>query len=135
MDIFACLCDRELDIKQEEKVNKYLDLAVQIKGLWNMKSVKVVPLAKRLEDYLRNINAGTELEPHQNTVLLGSARILQRVLEISSIDKPAVKRKMILLFIYVTPIIYDLQYVITVFYHFRSAVSDSISMCIHSTWS
>ena len=91
MDIFACPCDRELDIKQEEKPNEYLDLAVEIKGLWKMKSVKVVPVAKRLENYLRNINAGTELEPHQNTVLPGSARILQRVLEISSIDKPAVK--------------------------------------------
>ena len=34
---------------------------------------------------------------------------------------------MTLLFIYVTPIIYDLQYVIL----FWSAVSDSISMCIH----
>ena len=63
MDTFACPCDRELDIKQEEKVNKYLDLAVKIKGLWKMKSVKVFPVAKRLEDYLRNINAGTELEP------------------------------------------------------------------------
>ena len=91
MDIFACRCDRELDIKQEEKVNKYLDLAVEIKGLWKMKSVKVAPVAKRLEDYLRNINAGTELEPLKYTVLLGSARILQRVLEISSIDIHAVK--------------------------------------------
>lgn len=33
MDIFACPCDRELDIKQEEKANEYLDLAVEIKGL------------------------------------------------------------------------------------------------------
>ena len=55
MDIFACPCDRELDIKQEEKANEYLDLAVEIKGLWKMKSVKVVPVAKRLENYLRTM--------------------------------------------------------------------------------
>ena len=38
----ACPCDRSVDIKQEEKVNKYLDLAVEMKELWKMKSVKDV---------------------------------------------------------------------------------------------
>ena len=32
------------NIKQEEKINKYLDLAVEIKELWKMKSAKVVPV-------------------------------------------------------------------------------------------
>ena len=86
----ACLGDRRVDIKQEEKINKYLDLAIEIKELWKMKRVKVVPVVigvlgtipKRLEDYLRNINAGIELAALQRTVLLGSARNLRRVLEI-----------------------------------------------------
>ena len=55
-----------------------------------MKCVKVVPLVigvlgtipKRLEDYLRNINCGIELAALQRTVLLGSASILRRVLEV-----------------------------------------------------
>ena len=41
---FACPGDRRVDIKQEEKVNKYLDLAIEIQELWKMKRVKVVPL-------------------------------------------------------------------------------------------
>ena len=55
-----------------------------------MNSVKVVPVVivalstipKRQEDYLRNINAGIELAALQRTVLLGSARILRRVVEV-----------------------------------------------------
>ena len=38
----ACPSDRRVDIKQEEKVNKYLDLAVEIKELRKVNSVKVV---------------------------------------------------------------------------------------------
>ena len=58
-----------MGIKQEEKINKYLDLAVEIKELWKMKSAKVVPVVigalgtipKRLKVYLRNINVGIDL--------------------------------------------------------------------------
>ena len=58
-----------VDIKQEEKINKYLDLAVEIKELWKMKSAKVVPVVigalgtipKRLKVYLRYINVGIDL--------------------------------------------------------------------------
>ena len=103
-----------VDIKQEEKINKYLDLAVEIKELWKMKSAKVVPVVigalgtipKRLKDYLRNINAGIDLVHFKEQVLPGSTRILGKVLkfwgsflrpdiydgtEISGIDIPAVK--------------------------------------------
>ena len=82
--------DWRVDTKNEEKINKYLDLAIDIKELWKMKSVKVVlvvigalvAIPKRLEGYLKNINAGIELTALQRTVLLGSARILRRVLEV-----------------------------------------------------
>ena len=58
-----------MDIKQEEKINKYFDLAVDIKELWKVKSAKVVPVVigtlgtipKGLKDYLRNINVGIGL--------------------------------------------------------------------------
>ena len=77
-----------VDTKNEEKINKYLDLAIQIKELRKMKSVNLssllskhrLLLPKRLEGYLKNINAGIELTALQRTVLLGSARILRRVL-------------------------------------------------------
>ena len=55
-----------------------------------MKSVNVflvvigvlVAIPKRLDDYLKNINAGIDLAALQRAVLLGSARILRRVLEV-----------------------------------------------------
>lgn len=55
-----------------------------------MKSVKVVlvvigalgTIPERLEGYLKNIKAGIEVAAIQRTVLLGSARILRRVLEV-----------------------------------------------------
>ena len=39
-------------------------------------------ITRRLEDYLRCINTGIELAVLQRTLLLRSARILQRVLEV-----------------------------------------------------
>ena len=58
-----------MDIKQEEKINKYFDVAVDIKELWKMKSAKVVPVViealgtipKRLKVFLRYINVGIDL--------------------------------------------------------------------------
>ena len=54
-----------MDIKEEEKIDKYLDLAVEIKELWKMKGAKVVPVGigalKRLKVYLRNITVGIDL--------------------------------------------------------------------------
>ena len=86
----ACPNDWRVESKQEEKVNKYLDLAFEIKKLWKMKRVKVVPIVigalgtvpKKLEEHLTDINVGIELATLQKTVLLASARILRRVLEI-----------------------------------------------------
>ena len=80
-----------VESKQEEKVNTYLDLAFEIKKLWKMKRVNVVPIViralgtvpKKLEEHLvTDINVGIELAALQKTVLLGSARFLRRVLEI-----------------------------------------------------
>ena len=58
-----------MDIKHEEKIDKYVDLTVEIKELGKMKSAKVVPVVigelgtipKRLKVYLRNINVGIDL--------------------------------------------------------------------------
>ena len=76
--------DWRVDTKNKEiKINKYLDLAIEMKELWKMKSVKVVlvvigalgTIPERLEDYLKNIKAGIEEAALHRTVLLGSERI------------------------------------------------------------
>ena len=85
---FAILADYRVKLKESEKRDKYLDLARELKKLWN-KKVTVIPivigalgavtkgLIKRLEDLERR---GWE-ETIQTTALLRLARILRRVLE------------------------------------------------------
>ena len=40
---FAVSADNQVKVKESEKIYKYLDLARELKKLWNMK-VKVVPI-------------------------------------------------------------------------------------------
>ena len=88
--IIDVACPNDWRVESKQKVNKYLDLAFEIKKMWNMKRVKVVPIVigaldtvpKKFEEHLTDINVGIELAALQKTVLLGSARILRRVLEI-----------------------------------------------------
>ena len=40
---FAVSADHRVKMKESEKINKYLDLARELRKLWNMK-VKVVPI-------------------------------------------------------------------------------------------
>ena len=71
-----------------KKKDKYLDLARELKKLWNM-SVTIVPIvigafgtiAKGLLKGLEDLEVGGRVETIQMTVLLRTARILRRVLE------------------------------------------------------
>ena len=71
-----------VESKQEEKVNKYLDQAFEIKNLWKMKRVKVVPIVigalgtvpKKLEEHQTDINVGIELAALQKTVAAGISK-------------------------------------------------------------
>ena len=79
--------NNRIKLKECEKKDKYLDLARELKKLWNMK-VTIIPivigafgtvtkgLLKRLED----LEVGRWLETVQTTALLRMARILRRVL-------------------------------------------------------
>ena len=76
-------------VDKKKERNKYIDLARELKKLWNMK-VTVIPivigalgkipkgLLKRLED----LEIGGQVETIQTTALLRLARILSRVLQI-----------------------------------------------------
>ena len=65
-----------------------MDLARELRKLWNIK-VKVVPIVigafgkvpKALENNLGELEIRGRIETLQTTALLGSARILRRVLE------------------------------------------------------
>ena len=75
-------------MKESEKKDKYLDLARELKKLWNMK-VTIVPnvidasgtVTKGLLKGLEDLEVGGRVETIQTTALLRTARILRRVLE------------------------------------------------------
>ena len=85
---FTVLADHKINLKESEKKDKYLDLARELKKLWNMK-VTVVPIVigalgtitNGLLRGLEDLEVGGRVETIQTTALLRTARILRRVLE------------------------------------------------------
>ena len=85
---FAVPADNRIKQKESEKKDKYLDLARELKKLWNMQ-VKIIPIligtfgtvTKVLLKGLEDLEVGGRVETIQTTVLLRTARILRRVLE------------------------------------------------------
>ena len=85
---FAVPADHRINLKESEKKDKYLDLARELKKLWNMK-VTIVPIVigalgtitKGLLKGLEELEIGGRIETIQTTALLRTARILRRVLE------------------------------------------------------
>ena len=85
---FAVPADHRINLKESEKKDKYLDLARELKKLWNIK-VTIVPImigalgtiTKGLLKGLENLEIGGRTETIQTTALLRTVRILRRVLE------------------------------------------------------
>ena len=82
------IVDHRINLKESEKKDKYLDLARELKKLWNMK-VTIVPIVigvlgtvtKGLLKGLEDLDVGGRVATIQTTALLRTARILRRVLE------------------------------------------------------
>ena len=85
---FVIPADNRINVKECEKKDKYLDLARELKKLWNMQ-VTIIPILigafgtiiKGLSKGLEDLEVGGRLETIQMTALLRTARILRRVLE------------------------------------------------------
>ena len=83
---FAVPVDYRIKLKECEKKDKYLDLARELKKLWNMK-VSIVPIVIGVFDTvtewllkgLEDLEVGRRAETIQTTALLKTARILRRV--------------------------------------------------------
>ena len=75
--------------KETEKVEKYQDLKREIAKIWKMKEVKVVPIvvgalgsvSRSLGKWIDKLGIKIKTEFLQKTALLGTARILRKVLE------------------------------------------------------
>ena len=85
---FAIPVDHRIKLKESEKKDKYLDLARELKKLWNMQ-VTIIPIVigafgtvtKGLLKGLEDLQVGGRVDSTQTTALLRTARILRRVLE------------------------------------------------------
>ena len=85
---FAVPADHRIKLKESEKKDKYLDLARELKKLWNMQ-VTIIPnvignfgaVTKGILKGLEDLEVGGQVETIQTTALLRTARILRRVLE------------------------------------------------------
>ena len=85
---FAVPADHRINLKESEKKDKYLDLARELKKLWNMKVtiVSIVigtlcTITKGLFKSLEDLEVGGWVETIQTTALLKTARILRQVLK------------------------------------------------------
>jgi len=73
--------------KETEKILKYKDLTIEIHRMWNVKT-KVIPviivatgtISKSFKKYVSNIPGKHEVKVLQKTAILGTARILRKVL-------------------------------------------------------
>ena len=85
---FAVPADHRINLKEWEKKDKYLDLARELKKLWNM-NVAIIPIVigafgtitKRLLKDLKDLEVGGRVETIQMTALLRTARTMRRDLE------------------------------------------------------
>ena len=78
-----------VDEKEREKIGKYQDLKREVTRLWNMRKVQVIPVvigalgsvSKEFEKWTESLKIPCITIEMQKTALLGTARILRRVLD------------------------------------------------------
>ena len=86
----AILGDDRVKDKELEKLKKYQLLKDEIAKVWRMRKVIVVPVvigalgavSVNFKEYMRQIGVNVRLQVIQKTALLGSAKILRKVLSL-----------------------------------------------------
>ena len=81
--------DRNVSIKEVEKLSKYKDLEVEISKIWNMKTITIPVvigalgvIEKGMRSDIEKIPGKISSEELQKITLLGTALILRKVLSI-----------------------------------------------------
>ena len=82
--------DVRITDKEQDKILKYQDLKREIKTVWQLRKVSVVPIVigalgaitPNFKRYLDSVSCKLRVSNLQKTALLGSAHILRKVLEI-----------------------------------------------------
>ena len=86
----AILRDKRVKHKEIEKREKYQMLKEKVQRLWKMKFVTVLPVvigalgavSQQFAGYVNKVGANITLEIIQKTALLGTARLLRKVLSL-----------------------------------------------------
>ena len=81
--------DIRVSEKEQEKIDKYEELSSEVKKLWEMRKVRVVPIvvgalgsiSKKLQEHVKELDVEVSNALLQKTALLGTARILRKVLD------------------------------------------------------
>ena len=84
----SCPFDIRIEKKEDEKERNYNALQFELKRIWKLKKVKVIPViigalgtvTNRLESLLKEIDIVCPIELLQKACLLGTARIIRKVL-------------------------------------------------------
>ena len=85
----ACPGDGRVEMKEKEKIENYAELKREVKKIWNCREVKVVPvvvgalgvISRNLKGYLKDLGLRCNIELLQKAALLGTAKVLRKVLE------------------------------------------------------
>ena len=85
----ACPFDTRIAEKEREKIERYDDLRREVKRIWSCKSVAVVPIIigalgtihVNLSSRLKMLDLGVGFEMLQKACILGSAKIIRKVLD------------------------------------------------------
>ena len=86
----AISVDNRVAEKERKKVEKYQDLGREIARIWSMRKVEVIPVVvgalrtmpKTLDKWIEKIGMKIKAEHIEKTVILGTVRILRKVLVI-----------------------------------------------------
>ena len=87
--IFAVPGDSRIEEKEEDKKEKHQDLGRELQKIWNVKVQKIQlvvgpleAIPKQFGNRLKQIGITVGTAQVQKTILLGTARILRKVIEI-----------------------------------------------------
>ena len=81
--------DSRVRTEEQEKIEKYGDLKREVATMWGIKKVTVIPViigalgavSKEFDKWIEKIGINLRIGHVQKTALLGTARILRKVLE------------------------------------------------------
>ena len=85
----ACPFDTRLNGKASEKIEKYQDLKRELQRIWKCQEIIIVPVIigdlgtadKQFDNWMKKLDISTNFKTLQKACLLGTARILRKVLD------------------------------------------------------